>query len=330
MMKTPNLPKIKLTKKVKILTIALVVVAGLSGGALAAWALTRPSPEDQLYITLYSIPEPYILVQRATPDSAGFTTQDQAVITKDNLIKGEGTLTCSDTVNGVGQINMALEIRQVGPQFFMQVTNATLRTKYVATQQQFNDYTKNHISGKWILMDSKDPAALTAQRYDGLMFGTTGAHSPKLSDQQMIALMKQHNVITVLNTKDTTYKGKAARQFTIETRRTDYDGFIDAVQPRMEYKAQLLDQMFENDLTVRTTVLADKATGAEIDEVSSMENPCPAALRIIDPSLGVSLPERVSVIDAFKRGSDLPNLKAPASYMSIDEFNASLPQPATP
>src|ERR1700733_1350001 len=99
-MKRLHLPKFHLpkkpilTKKAKIAVFGAVVVLGLTAGALTAYILTRPIPEDQLYTALLGVSNYAVVVQRATPDSTGFTASTKSAVNIDNVIAGDGTVTC--------------------------------------------------------------------------------------------------------------------------------------------------------------------------------------------------------------------------------------------
>lgn len=308
-------------KRKKIILIAGVAVAllGIGGGA-AIWWMQRTTPEELLYqsIAQESVEGDTFATEESTNPEAGEVTFE-AFFKKDGTIKSQGTLKCSAASAEYGRTDVTVTIMQINESTFMRYDSLVYsegedKEFEAESNKQFQD----KLIGKWILVDDKDPTYLGYKEY-GVLFGGVSAVSKKMSGQQIIEKMKEHKVVTILNSRDASLGSRAATEYDVLIRRSAYEKFIDSVEPRFKYKDATLDNIFVNDSEEMTAVV-DNKTKEVISSSYSVGNLCLSFIEEHDTDAAAELPKKMTIESKTSATGKVDKLEKPAEYITLKEL----------
>jgi len=309
-----TLPKTK--KKLLVIAGSLLIAAGIACGT--AWFMTRQNSEDLFYQAMAAeTPFPQIAYEKSQDGSL----TAEAYVTKDS-VKMRGMAECSVDTADYGTINLKVRIHQIEEDAYFHYDEFSFSNSGdKAWEQEANAYLADTFTGKWVSAGEQDQQVIAYKEY-GVSFGHLGAMSRKKSSQTIADLMRKHKVVTILSAHDITHDGKEAVEYNLLTHRSDYERFIDAVQPEFKYKDYMLDLIFPNDEDEEVSLIVDKKTGEPLSAAYYMDNPCISYLSEVDPSVADSLPSRIRVKSELKDKSDVGKLTTPAEYLTPEEFGA--------
>jgi hypothetical protein len=132
--------------------------------------------------------------------------------------------------------------------------------------------------------------------------------------------MKEEKVLTILNTREATFRGKDVTEYSILVRRSAYESMMDRLRANYTHKDVVLEYIFEDDDTIEASLMIDPKTGKVAGLKQSVSNPCVEFLLTLDEAAGEDLPARVDVESYYKPGTDVADAVEPANHVTIESI----------
>jgi hypothetical protein len=306
------------SKKIAIIVAVAVAVIGIGGGA-AFWAMSRQTSEDRLYKAI-SQEAPYEFVSIEQMDNGDSQAKVKGIVTRDGNFKSDGEITCKSSITDLGDLQAKMRVRQVGSKVYLQYKHIGLSNGIDAeTEQGYNEYFDKYFNGKWALVNDKEPMAEGYKKY-GLAFSVIGAYSKSHETSEVLSIMREEKVLTLLNNRDSTFRGKDVTEYSVLVRRSAYESMIDRLRTNYMYKDDVLSYIFDDNDTIEASVMVDRETGKPLGATQSIANPCLDFLVALEESAGEDLTGRVEVTNYFVAGNDIPEATTPANAVKIEEI----------
>jgi hypothetical protein len=312
----------KKRKLILMLGAGVVVLGALGFGAY--WLYARNTPEARLYRMLaQDVSQDVVGMQEVLGENAKGALE--AAFDKDGKYKAGGALECTSSVPNYGDLKAVTSVRQIEEKLFLRTDEVVFSNgEDPASDKELNDYYKKAV-GKWVLMDGVDED-IKGYKEQGVIFGMLGAYSKDMNSEEIAQKLREYKVITLLDSRNTTYKSEPVQEYDLLIRRSAYEKFMDAVKPDFKYKEAVLDLMFADDTEEVTLVTNPKDVHKSYATIN-IPNPCYIFLSEFDTTAAEDLTTRVKVKATPKANSNIAKLGEPEGFLTETEYASLFEEP---
>lgn len=305
-----------MVKRTKILIGTGIAVVAVGLGSFGAVSYVRANnPENILYSALAAKPADAIYISEELVKTDGVTGKLNAMRDKDGHTKVEGDLTCTASSDESGKTTMDMTVRQIDTNTFIRFNEISMtETGDVESEAAMNKLLNDAMAGKWLTTGEEEKAAKSFKE-DRIFFDMLGAVSYKMDQQKLADKLREHKVITVINSSSK----EDAIEYTLSVRRSAYEKFMNDVAPNYDQKSYMLDTLFSGD-TEEVTATVDKKTKKLSSSTYRIENICAGLVGMLDPTASEAMPEKSTTKVTYTGKNDVTDLEIPKDLLTQEEF----------